>query len=593
MAEIEFLKPELPELPDAPGFHQHFGKPGAEVGFIFLYDYLFSIKPPSQPRITRKNLVAAYKQISAIHARTQRKPGIREFDEIAYSLEANIPDSCGISFRYINNKPITSIGEILSQHAIEEHTNKLLNFLSRKGSAPKHVILVGHGYGGLICEQTFTRLEAASASSGEDRATKQLQGILLLNTPHFQAGLAQWTLLTAKELNLKSAKSRQRQNWAGCLKDFDMISKMQAKFAASFKASESGVRLACCFAKLSDPVTGLRLSPEFSCLPHVEPIEIHDSSHFCIDTTHEDFKYIIEKLAIWAEEIRKKKKPVGDPLPLKSLAGSSRANDPAWKWDPKSLDYYLTTSWKGKAQAPSASVALGDILKETYEPHSPITKRDDVVSLLKGQLVDFGPSYIIKSDVVKWERLLSSGMVDASYKVIVREEWSKNRSIEYVKAALQGKVVREHLKGIKQKFYVITGLIRGAKTPDSNSNEWSEPLGFQCRIVSVKQQPSEKATDFTRLVIEQYEARMWSESKGELPPIATGEIRPEIAVVESSRSQLETEERSKEPRDVSPKPRPQRVRSKGVRNVWDIANNATEVISTMRKLAVEQRAGLV
>jgi hypothetical protein len=81
--------------------------------------------------------------------------------------------------------------------------------------------------------------------------------MLLFNTPHFQAGLAQWTMLTAKELNLTTARSRRNQDWSGCLKDFIKISKMQAKFADIFEKSESQVRLVCCFAKQRDPVTKL------------------------------------------------------------------------------------------------------------------------------------------------------------------------------------------------------------------------------------------------------------------------------------------------------------------------------------------------
>src|SRR5271155_1107927 len=200
--------------------------------------------------------MTTFKQISAAQARLQRQSGIQYFDKLSHSLVDKIPDSGGIAFRYIN-KPITSIHEILSRDTLDKHTDRLLDFLGRDGIAPKHVVLVGHGYGGLICEQTFMRLQTASTGSTKARARQRLRGMLLFNTPHFRAGLAEWTMLTAKELNVNAAKSRQKQNWSKCSTDFITVSDMQAKFADIFEDSESEVRLACCFAKLPDPVTKL------------------------------------------------------------------------------------------------------------------------------------------------------------------------------------------------------------------------------------------------------------------------------------------------------------------------------------------------
>lgn len=233
-----------------------------DIRFVVLHDYVISVTP-LQPKIMKQNPVTSFKQISAAQARLQRRSGIHEFEEFFRSLVDKIPNSGGVALRYIN-PPISSIHRILSQTELENHTNRLLDFLGRGELASRHEILVGHGYGGLICEQAFMRLQTDSASPTRARAKKQLRGMLLFNTPHFRAGLAQWTFLTAKELNLSTARSRQDQDWSACLDDFIKISKMQANFADIFQQPESQVRLACCFAKQPDPVTKL-----VSCfLPH-------------------------------------------------------------------------------------------------------------------------------------------------------------------------------------------------------------------------------------------------------------------------------------------------------------------------------------
>ena len=226
---------------------------------------------------------------------------------------------------------------------------------------------------------------------------------------------------------------------------------------------------------------------------------------------------------------------------------------------------------------PSASVALGDIVEETHAPGSsnrPIATRDDVVFSQNGKLVDFSLSHVVKNDFDKWKSLLNPDIGDAGYKVVVREEWSKDHSIEYVKAALQVKAVREGLKGEKPTFYVVTGVIRGAKAADSDLNERSEVLGFKCRKVSVMQ-PSGEQTDGTRLIVEQVEARSWSQSKGvKLTPTVAEELL-------SSRSpQLEMEQKSKKPGDT---PQRTKVQKRGIRkavkNFGGRAENAVKAIS--------------
>ncbi|KIW30493.1 uncharacterized protein PV07_06235 [Cladophialophora immunda] len=367
---------------------------------------------------------------------------------------------------------------------------------------------------------------------------------------------------------------------------------MQAQFADIFEKSGSQVKLACCFAKQPDPVTKLFLSPEFCCLPTVEAIEIHDSSHFCINTAREDLTYIIERLADWTKAIQKGEEPTHDLLPLRSLAGSSRSNDPAWQWDPESAKRYSILSWKGESNMPAVSVALGDIIKEIYLPSStnrPIATRDDVVPSQYKDIIDFGASRIIKNDFKYWKYLLNSDIEAAGYRTVVREEWSKDRTVEYVKAALKLKAVRESLKDGESKFYIVTGVIYGGKEADGDTAERSPALGYQCQKASVMQ-PSEAPTNSTRLVIEQVEVRSAINVKDK--PTVTEEPISEIEAGSSGVPFVGMESKAENLEDPSTKKMPPRrgIRT-AVARLGDRAGNAATVISIMGRRAFAEISG--
>ncbi|KIW84013.1 hypothetical protein Z517_03259 [Fonsecaea pedrosoi CBS 271.37] len=536
-----------------------FGEPdAADLRFVVLHDYVLSVTP-FQPKILKQNPVTSFNQLSAAKARLQRQSGIQDFQELSRSLTDKIPNSGGIAFRY-TNPSISSMHKILSQTELDNHTNRLLDFLGRGELDSKHEILVGHGYGGLICEQAFMRLQTNSASLKSARAKKRLRGMLLCNTPHFRAGLAQWTFLTAKELNLTTARSREDQDWSGCLDDFIRISRMQAQFADIVEKSASQIRLACCFAKQPDPVTKLFLSPEFCCLPSVEAIEIHNSSHFCVNTAQEDLTYIIERLADWAKAIQEGQKLTRDLLSLRSLAGSSRSNDPAWQWDPQSAKKYWILSWKGKSNMSAVSVALGDIIKEMSSPSSttrPIATRDDVVPFQYKELIDFGVSRIIKNDFKYWQSLLSPDIEGAGYKIVVREEWSTDRTVEYLKAALQLQAVRESLKVGEPRFHIVTGVIYGSKEADGNTSERSAVLGYQCQKASVVSLTASPPNS-TRLVIEQVEVRSTIKTLDQ-PTITVAPI-PEVEAESSGVRFIGEESEAQKLEDQRTKEKPPRRR---------------------------------
>jgi hypothetical protein len=241
------------------------------------------------------------------------------------------------------------------------------------------------------------------------------------------------------------------------------------------------------------------------------------------------------------------------------------------------------------------SVGLGDIVKETSSLSStnrPIATRDDVEPSQDKALVDFGLSHVIKNDFTHWEYLLNADIERAGYKVVVREEWSKARTVKYVKAALQLKAVRDSLKIGEPSFYVVTGVIHGRKAADGDTTERSAALGFQCQKASVVQ-PSEAPTNSTRLVVEQVEARSYSPTRGGKPkPTSTEEPVSEIGVGSSGAPDTEMESNWRKSGDPPPSQKPPRrgIR-KAVKQFGDRAGNAANVISIMGRRVMAEMSG--
>jgi tetratricopeptide (TPR) repeat protein len=167
----------------------------------------------------------------------------------------------------------------------------------------------------------------------------RIRGILLFGTPHFDAGLAQWAILSGQEKGIKECeKTAELQNWSKYTKniedlteekglwailwkfmgyskdqkekkvkidenkkDLDAIADMQKEFCRKYTGCKQCIRLACCFSEGCHPendlvssfssdiisclglhvLTSLKMiSPEWCILPGVRPILIRSSHHF-------------------------------------------------------------------------------------------------------------------------------------------------------------------------------------------------------------------------------------------------------------------------------------------------------------------------
>jgi hypothetical protein len=81
-----------------------------------------------------------------------------------------------------------------------------------------------------------------------------IEGLVLLGTPHFRAGLAQWELITAKKLGIPCAESPRSQDWSDVRKHLISIAEVQ-----EFRAlgPGPGPTIACFYSSLPVPERNL------------------------------------------------------------------------------------------------------------------------------------------------------------------------------------------------------------------------------------------------------------------------------------------------------------------------------------------------
>lgn len=224
---------------------------------------------------------------------------------------------------------------------------------------------------------------------------------------------------------------------------------------------------------------------------------------------------VIALMVKMASELKKNKVLYDDSFDVKGFAGSSWRNDPALEWDPRSLGLYFIISSKSSA---SGDVALGNVIVSSDNPSRTIATRSDV-RVTSDQSMDFGASQRITNSYEPWRALVSPLFKDNEFKHIVREEWSRDRAVEYLKAASQMKALKEQLMTTDPRFYLITGIILGVTATDS-----SKVVGYRVSYVSLERdEEGDSSSDETSnlmLVIREVKARSLNEIDENPPEIA-------------------------------------------------------------------------
>jgi pimeloyl-ACP methyl ester carboxylesterase len=164
---------------------------------------------------------------------------------------------------------------ILSHKELIRHAEDLIReMLEHRRATDPYTIIVGHGYGGLICEQVYLGLPISQRhpvriltpktqatvifddslweSPPEDsrngvHGSVLIDGIVLIDTPHFRAGIGQWAILSAKRKNIACAENARHQDWSKYTKDIVGIASMQDDFCSSYTKYPRRTRIACCY----------------------------------------------------------------------------------------------------------------------------------------------------------------------------------------------------------------------------------------------------------------------------------------------------------------------------------------------------------
>lgn len=200
-------------------------------------------------------------------------------------------------------------------------------------------IFVAHGLGGLIYEQAVA-LSYGHVYEPDKMTKRRWHAALLLDTPHHQAGLAEWATMCAKHRGIQCKDTAQEESWSSLKINRDLldIHNVQIKFRAAIRAKVK-VDIAACYAAKRAPYMKQMLSPNWAVLPDFTPIIAADLDHFSLMEWQKDpqaSKKIQALLAKWVVELPgksvKDRTPPSPPDPLKELRNILGYEEPKNPW---------------------------------------------------------------------------------------------------------------------------------------------------------------------------------------------------------------------------------------------------------------------
>ncbi|GAP90019.1 hypothetical protein SAMD00023353_4300530 [Rosellinia necatrix] len=212
-------------------------------------------------------------------------------------------------------RAVEALGENISEGTLRNRSQKLeeavhgKDSFSGKRKAP-YVILVGYGYGGLLCEQVISKL-----GNGYSPVSGGIIGLVLFGTPHFSHGLIQWAHIVVKATAQPGARAANRglfarrlapsetlPNAANLARHFRSISEIQRRFFSVTREAEWDNRIASCFPKRveGEPT----ILPEWNTVPHGFPVRISQSYLEMTafrDDKEDGYQVISQLIKRWAE----------------------------------------------------------------------------------------------------------------------------------------------------------------------------------------------------------------------------------------------------------------------------------------------------
>jgi hypothetical protein len=122
-----------------------------------------------------------------------------------------------------------------------------------RGPGEKPLVFFAHGFGGLVYEYAVVQPKSTERSW----LTSCRHGAFLFGTPHQNAGLAEWAIITARRLGIPCKRTPQLQDWTSLKPQIKSTSDMQSKFRELIEDLDSVVKIVGCWATKPDPYSNL------------------------------------------------------------------------------------------------------------------------------------------------------------------------------------------------------------------------------------------------------------------------------------------------------------------------------------------------
>jgi hypothetical protein len=166
--------------------------------------------------------------------------------------------------------------------------------------------------------------------------------------------------------------------------------------------------------------------------------------------------------------------PSWDPFPLmqkEAFLETSSRNDPAVRFDPTATKYYFMCN---AASDRAEKIRLGDIV-ESPRSLGLIATSQLVEPYLPSHLREKGldPTFVVRNDLLDWENAVDRIEVPHACPYLLRCEWSRERSAEYLKAALDNSGIKTQLLDDNKAVFLVTGILHGSYSSDPLDMKYS------------------------------------------------------------------------------------------------------------------------
>ncbi|KAK3329207.1 hypothetical protein B0H66DRAFT_526601 [Apodospora peruviana] len=191
---------------------------------------------------------AAYVIVPDYHLLPRNKVDqAKELDALKNKLPVTVAptdDACVYNFQYMAPEvhgDADKIKSLLDEEELQKRARALSDKVRQEVPEGVPVVLIGYGYGGIICELVSLFSEQQDKTHVPNF---NLLGVVLMGTPHFHAGLAQWaSLCAAIDPRSGAAAAGDPKVWEKYKLSLDAITKEQELFRRNFDKPNARLRV--------------------------------------------------------------------------------------------------------------------------------------------------------------------------------------------------------------------------------------------------------------------------------------------------------------------------------------------------------------